>query len=237
MKTKIMQLVIFSIAMAALESAVVVYLRVLYYADGFTIAFKLIDPHILLIEIVREIATLVMLLSVACLSAQERRHRFPYFLVCFAVWDIFYYAWLKIFIDWPASFFDWDILFLLPITWLGPVLSPIICSLTMLLLATVCLQRTHPIKSTILSKTLLGIGSVLILFTYLKDYGNLLLKNELLFDYLHLLENEKFILASSSYLPENYNWPIFWLGEFVIGCAIVQLYFISKGKFSNGSLQ
>ena len=103
---------IFSAAMAALEGAVVVYLRALYYPDAFTVSFKIIDSNILLVEIVREVATLIMLLAVAYVAGKNFRERFAYFLLSFAVWDILYYGWLKVFIDWPSSFFDWDILFL-----------------------------------------------------------------------------------------------------------------------------
>src|SRR6185369_2332457 len=113
----------FSIAMAALESAVVVYLRALYYPDGFNVAMKLIDQKILLIEIAREAATVVMLLGVGWLAGNNLKDRFAYFLLSFAVWDIFYYLWLKVFIDWPSSLLEWDILFLIPFTWLGPVLA------------------------------------------------------------------------------------------------------------------
>src|SRR5882757_7701885 len=99
----------FSIAMAALESAVVVYLRALYYPDGFTVALKLIDQKIVLIEIAREGATVVMLAAIAYLTAKDFKNRFAYFLMAFAIWDIFYYVWLKVFIDWPSSLLEWDI--------------------------------------------------------------------------------------------------------------------------------
>lgn len=88
---------IFSIAMAALESAVVVYLRALYYPEEFNVQFKIIDEHILLIEIVREVATLLMLSAVSYIAGNNFRERLAYFLLSFAVWDIFYYGWLKVF--------------------------------------------------------------------------------------------------------------------------------------------
>src|SRR3981189_1372652 len=115
----------FSIAMATLESAVVVYLRALYYPDGFTVALKLIDQRILLIEIAREGATLLMLVGIGLLAGRNFKDQFAYFLLSFAVWDIFYYLWLKVFIGWPSSLLEWDILFLIPFTWLGPVLAPV----------------------------------------------------------------------------------------------------------------
>ncbi len=141
----LLAVIIISIAMAALESAVVVYLRALFYPDGFTVALKLIDQRILLIEIAREGATLVMLIGIGGLAGINFKDRFAYFLLSFAVWDIFYYVWLKAFIDWPSSVLEWDILFLIPFTWLGPVLAPVICSVTMILLAIVILRSNKPL--------------------------------------------------------------------------------------------
>ena len=219
-------IILFCVAMAALESAVVVYLRALYYTDGFTVAFKLIDPHILLIEVAREAATLVMLWAIGFLTGKTRRERFAYFLLCFAVWDIFYYIWLKVFIDWPASFFEWDILFLIPVTWLGPVLSPVICSFTMILLATVLLRKRQ-VRLTARSVIALSAGSLLIFYTYVKDYTTLLLNNNLSSDYFHLFQNKKFITIATSYLPHHYNWTVFSLGEVLIIVVILELYFRS----------
>ncbi len=215
---------IFSIAMAALESAVVVYLRALYYPNGFTVALRLIDKQILLVEILRETATLVMIWAVAYLTGKKRYDRLAYFLLCFAVWDIFYYIWLKLFIDWPLSILDWDILFLIPVTWLGPVLSPVICSLTMIVLAIVILSARQEVKITLLPKCLLIAGNLLILYTYLYDYSNLIIRNNLISDYANLFQNEKFIALATTYLPTNYHWNIFWFGELIICIAILQLY-------------
>ena len=41
--------------------------------------------------------------------------------IAFGVWDIFYYVFLKAICGWPHSLADWDILFLLPLPWWGPV--------------------------------------------------------------------------------------------------------------------
>ncbi|MEX1240227.1 MAG: hypothetical protein WEB30_10935 [Cyclobacteriaceae bacterium] len=212
---------IFSIAMAALESAVVVYLRALYYPDGFSVAFKLIDEKILGVEIMREAATLTMLLSVGYLAGKNLRARIAYFLLTFGVWDIFYYAWLKVFIDWPASIFDWDILFLIPIAWLGPVLAPIICSLTMILLAMVLILNSRRVTPALW--ILLLTGSAFILYTFMEDYGGLLIRNGLLSGYASILRNEDFIRVASEYMPTSFSWGIFSLGEaFLLGGIFFQ---------------
>jgi hypothetical protein len=130
----------FSIAFAYIESAVVVYLRAIFYQDGFNFpltAFEEIAgfaPY-LVTEIGREAATLVLMFTASYMLGRNLRRRFAYFLTIFAVWDIFYYIWLKVLIGWPASIMDWDVLFLMPAVWAGPVLAPMITSLTMLVIA------------------------------------------------------------------------------------------------------
>jgi len=121
-------LVIYAIAMGVLEAAVVVYLRRLYYPRGFGFPLAPMEPAILRIEVTREAATLVMLTCVAGLSAGRAWPRLMAFLVAFGVWDIVYYAGLKLFLGWPASWLSPDILFLIPKVWIGPVLAPVLVS-------------------------------------------------------------------------------------------------------------
>jgi len=138
--------VVFSIAFAYIEAALVVYLRTIFHPDGFTFPLTSfgINPlwkRLLLTEIGREAATLVLILAAAWLFGRELRQQFAYFLTIFAVWDIFYYVWLKVLINWPDSIMDWDILFLIPAVWAGPVLAPVLISLTLLIFAIVILYR------------------------------------------------------------------------------------------------
>jgi hypothetical protein len=135
---------IFSIAFAYIESAVVVYLRQIFHPDGFDFPLNVfgldqINTRLFLTEIGREAATLVLILTACFLFGKNLRQRFAYFLFVFAIWDIFYYVWLKVLIGWPASIMDWDILFLIPLIWASPVLAPVIVSLTLLLFALVIL--------------------------------------------------------------------------------------------------
>lgn len=119
---------VFAVAMGILEAAVVVYLRRIYYPAGFDFPLVPFEPSLLRIEVIREASTIVMLGCVAILSAARGWSRIMAFLFAFAVWDIVYYAGLKIFLDWPASFLAPDILFLIPSPWVGPVLAPILVS-------------------------------------------------------------------------------------------------------------
>ncbi len=163
---RLMILAMFSIAFAYIEAVVVVYLRAIFYPDGFT--FPIINflempgaERYVLIEIGREAATMVLILTASWLMVSNWRHRLAYFLIIFAVWDIFYYLWLKLLLNWPSSILDWDILFLIPITWASPVLAPLITSLTMLLIAA-RLLISKTIKLTLLRTAVIA-GLVLMI--------------------------------------------------------------------------
>ena len=134
---------IISIAFAYIESSVVVYLRNVYYPEGFSFPLKLIEGSLLLIEVGRELATIVLLLGLALLAGQTFMQRFAYFSLAFGIWDIFYYIWLKIFINWPESLLTWDLLFLIPIPWIGPVLSPVLVSISLIITALVLINYDH----------------------------------------------------------------------------------------------
>ena len=125
-----MWVVIFSVAMAWVESSVVVYLR------GLIVRLQPFQgdplPRLGVVgnaEIIREGATLVMLFVVGRLAGTTRRSRWALSLLAFGVWDLLYYLFLILLVGWPRSLLDWDILFLIPLPWWGPVLAPAIVSL------------------------------------------------------------------------------------------------------------
>lgn len=176
---KLAFVIIFSMAMAFLESAVVIYLRELYYPDGFGFPLKSMDDTLLLTELLRELATIIMLVSIGYLSSQNNRERFAVFLLSFATWDIFYYVFLKVFLNWPAGLNDWDILFLLPLPWYGPVWAPVLISIMMILYAMLLLNSIKsgfPFKHHIRDILMIGIGTVLVLYSMMEDAINLYLK-------------------------------------------------------------
>ena len=159
--------------MAYVESAVVVYLRAIYYPQGFASSLAPLPPHMVAIEIGREAATLVMLLGVAMLAGRERWERFPAFCVSFGVWDLFYYVWLWLLLRWPPSLLTWDVLFLIPVPWTGPVLAPVIVSV--LLVAGGLLlwrkgARGEPVRFPIPLRILALAGALLVLGSFVLDF-------------------------------------------------------------------
>ncbi len=164
---------LFSIAMAYLESAVVVYLREIFYPEGFFFPIKLITDKISLIEIGREAATIVMLASIAWLGSKIAQEKFYFFLFAFGVWDIFYYIWLKMFINWPQNFLTDDLLFLIPIPWIAPVLAPILISLYFVVFSIIALNKINrgiQIKISKINLLITLFGVALVLFSFMWNY-------------------------------------------------------------------
>ena len=193
----------------------VVYLRSLYYPEGFHFPTVLVPHKILVAELLREICTIVMLLSLSLIAGKNRLQILSYFLFSFAVWDIFYYLGLKWFLNWPSSFFTWDILFLIPVTWLGPVLAPLICSLSMICISLIFLflKRQKPdFRIKKIEWLFIGLGSFLIFVTFIWDYASLIVKNRLIGSSLSLMKNQTFREISSQYIPTQYNWCLFIIG-------------------------
>ncbi|MCP4195450.1 MAG: hypothetical protein GY768_33035 [Planctomycetaceae bacterium] len=126
-KSTLAILTVFAVAMGLLEAAVVVYMRRLYYAANPLEIFPLqfLNSYDTVLELSREAATVVMILTVALLADRSTKTRaFAAFVFVFGVWDLFYYFWLKVLMDWPQSWLEWDVLFLIPSVWLGPWICP-----------------------------------------------------------------------------------------------------------------
>lgn len=143
-------LILLGISFGYVEAAIVVYLRTIYSPVRARLhpevpeadLFPLITPQqlaaqspevqrLLPIELVREAATLVMLMAAGLAVANNGRQWVAAFAVAMGTWDIFFYLFLKVLIGWPASWLTWDILFLIPAPWVSPVLAPVLVALSM----------------------------------------------------------------------------------------------------------
>jgi hypothetical protein len=227
-------LAIFSIAMGYLESAVVVYLRKIFYPEGFAFPLKSIDQHTAVVEILREAATLIMLAGTGIMAGRTRTEKFGFFLFCFALWDIFYYVFLKLLIGWPESLLTWDILFLIPVTWVGPVIAPVINSLTMIALAVFISYFTDKNISTKIKKPewiLLILGSLVTILAYTFDYINFMLRRFRLSDFFDPSMQSEILENAVGYIPQIFPWWIFIAGEAVLLFS-VYLFFSRNRKYS-----
>ena len=216
---------VFSVAMGFLESSVVIYLREIYYPDGFEFPLVPFDGRILIIELLREAATILMLISIALLAVGNFSKQFGIFLYSFGVWDITYYIFLKLLIDWPASLLTWDILFLIPVPWVGPVMAPCLLSLTMIALALILIlpyKEKYQVNLSWKDWLLLIIGSLIVIGSFTIDYFHII------FNKANAGEISTMLHMLQHYIPRNFNWYLFFIGWMFIVSDILYIYIRSK---------
>ncbi len=196
--------VLFGLAMAWMEAATVVYLRMLVGRVNPYQAMPL-PPHAMLgnTELVREIATLLMLFTVGWLAGRDWRARLAYSLIAFGVWDIFYYVFLAIIVGWPKSLLDWDVLFLIPLPWWGPVVAPALIALLMIIGGTMVTQFPGPLWPRKKALWIGTVGIVVALVVFMETAIRALPAGE---------------EALRHTLPTRFNWP-----GFAIGCALMSV--------------
>jgi hypothetical protein len=225
----------FCIAMTFLESAVVVYLRELLYPKGFLLPMTPMKAILVSTEVIRELATMIMLILLGFILGKNFMQRLAFFIYGFAVWDIFYYIFLKLILDWPESLLSWDILFLIPSPWYGPVICPLIISIEMISIALAILFAGLRLSNnkfrgiTIIS---LVIGCLITILAFTSDF--------LL--YCHRLYVSKIITpiglsdflqkCSYHYIPQQFDWPLYILGQLFIltGCVSYFAYIFKHSK-------
>lgn len=200
--------------MAYVESAVVVYLRELYYPDGFTFPVVKTPLNISLIEIGREAATVIMLFSAAAVAFKKPLIRFSAFMLMFGIWDLFYYTWLYIFLGWPESLLTWDILFLIPLPWIGPVLAPVIVSISLIGSALIIIineEKGYAFQTSIWHWLGITAAGLLIIISFTMDYR----------------------IVIDGDLPEKFNWLLFGVGEIAGVLIFLHTLWITgkKGKY------
>ncbi len=232
-RSRLVWLAFFAVAMGFLEGIVVIYLRELYYPQGFDFPLKLMSPELVSIEWIREITTLIMLAAVGIIAGRNNLQRLLYFLFTFGVWDIFYYVALKLLIGWPASLLSWDLLFLIPWSWLGPVIAPVINSLTMIFMAVFIIRKEESVpevKLRPIDMVLIIIGGVMILYTYLIDYLKLMIDSGVIGSGSSPDVREQLLNMITNYLPGSFNWLLFITGELLIIAATVKILIQSNKR-------
>ncbi len=184
---------------------VVVYLRELYYPGGFSFPLKMAPVKMIILEVFREAATIVMLASVSALAAKKFWSRFGFFIIMFGVWDIFFYIWLKLCIGWPSTLFDWDILFLIPLPWIGPVIAPVMIALLMIIIGvslTGLFHKGYDFKPSGVTWILAVMGTLILLYSFMRDLGAGLYQE----------------------MPQPYHYPLLIIGLILYSAAYVISY-------------
>jgi len=220
---------VFFAAMAYLESAVVVYLRALYYPKGFDFPLVPMDVSIVDTEVFRELATLIMLLAPAALVTRSALERFAWFCFGFGIWDLFYYIWLKVLLDWPSSLASRDLLFLIPLPWVGPVWAPCVVSVGLILLAVTILYGRSKNAAGSVDLPTWGLwitGAVLIVVSFTLDPILSLLGANGPLDGMSITEARADAVTNGrEYIPEEFPWAWFVLGAAIAFLGMVRHFF------------
>lgn len=204
--------VIFALAMAWVESSVVFYLRTMidriepYQPNPLPVFAGFAKA-----ELVREVATMVMLATVGWLAGRNGRARFGYFVLAFGVWDIGYYLFLKPLTDWPRSLLDWDVLFLIPLPWWGPVLAPCLIAVLMIVFGTLVTQfggDTHGAWPCRGGAAACVAGMALALYVFMADAIGVVAQGE---------------AALRQMLPARFNWPLFGVALLLIATPVFDM--------------
>jgi len=202
----------YAIAMAWVEAAVVLYLRTLTnrldpYQRGPLPLFDILSPA----EMIREVATLVMLATVGWLAGRTFRTRLAYFLIAFGVWDIFYYVFLRPLTGWPRSLFDWDVLFLLPLPWWGPVAAPMSIAALMILWGTLVTEFERPGRFLGSNRRVWMMnvaGGILALYVFMADALRVVGQGA---------------EAVRNVLPVQFNWPLFGIAWLLMAGPVIDV--------------
>lgn len=190
----------FSVAFSYVEAAVVVYLRRVLGVTDIIRDVPPLDTVIAATEIAREAATLVVLLAAGWAAGRNLQTRLGFAFFTFGLWDIFYYVWLRVLLDWPVSFLDPDLLFLIPIPWWGPVLSPLLVALLAMIggaRAVAADDRGWVVRPRALEWGILAAGTLAVLYSFMADALAILPATA---EELNRLR------------PGRFNWPIYLAG-------------------------
>ncbi len=163
---------VFAAAFAFVESAIVVYLRAVLDVEDLIRDVPPLDPFITATELGREVATLVLLAAAGWAIGRNLQTRLGFSFFVFGLWDIFYYVWLKVVLGWPDSLLDPDILFLIPLPWWGPVLSPLLIALLCVfggVFAVICDERGKQVRPRAWEWVALAVGVLLVLYAFMAD--------------------------------------------------------------------
>lgn len=218
---------VFSIAMAFMESAVVVYIRELLYPGGFEFPLAAMEGRLALTEILREAATMIMLAVIGTMAGKNLAERFAWFIYAFAIWDVFYYLFLYLLIGWPENLMVWDVLFLIPVTWTGPVLSPLIVCLFMITLSQLVIWYSSAgakVKLTGQEWLMLVTGAIVIIVAFAWDYSSFILGHYSFAELWNMPGTSDLFDLATSYIPGSFNWLLFSTGSIVIVTAIIMIW-------------
>ncbi|MEE8341425.1 MAG: hypothetical protein V3R52_04950 [Candidatus Neomarinimicrobiota bacterium] len=211
-KTRLLSVIFFAVAMGLLEAICVVYIRQIIFPPDGNISNAPISDFNFSLEAIRESMTIVMLATMSILAAFNWRTRLAMFFLAFGIWDIFYYIGLKIFLDWPANIMDWDTLFLIPVAWYSPIIVPVLISMYFIIGSIFIIIHEGngtKLKFSPLVIFLQFVGFAVWFYSFIKDSA---------------------MISNMGYGNIEYSWTLFFLGLILCSSSLTISFLLGKKK-------
>ena len=151
------------------------------------------------VELVREAATLVMLLTLGALAGRTGRSRLAYSAIAFGVWDIFYYVFLRAITGWPTSLARLGRPLSAAAAVVGACAGANVIAVLLVVWGTFATQASERAPASAFTPTLWalnGLGMGLALYVFMADAIRTLPQG---------------LEATTQVLPTSFNWPLFGL--------------------------
>jgi len=117
-------------------------------------------------------------------------------VIAFGTWDISFYLFLKLLLGWPPSLLTWDILFIIPVPWVGPVIAPVLVSTAMIATGIWHFKRETggtPVRLGVWNWAGILAGAAIIILSFTLDANN----------------------VAAGGMPHSFRWPVFGVGMLV----------------------
>jgi hypothetical protein len=202
---------VFATAFGLMEAIVVVFLRQIAGTSGGNLFPVLQAPGpaqqlAFSLELLREAASLVVMLGPALLTSSRAFERLLAYALVFGVWDISYYVFLRVLIGWPDSLLTYDVLFLIPTLWVAPVICPVLISAALIASSTaywLIAQRRAPRNPSVLQWLLAVLGGALVQLSFV----------------------DKADYYRAGGMPPNFSWLLF-AGGFALAAVAAATFFV-----------
>jgi hypothetical protein len=130
---------------------------------------------------------------------------------------------LKLILNWPESFLTWDILFPLPMVWVGPVIAPVILSLLMIAWTFILygLSKNKTFRINPVEWVLMISGALMSIVTFTKDY----------FAFAKSKGAMQLAEKSHEYIPGEFDWFLFSISlALILLSMIFYVYRVSRTR-------
>lgn len=91
-------------------------------------------------------------------------------------------------------------------------------------------DKGKKVNLSVIEWILFIVGMILVLYSWLYDYAVLIIGGGFTKDFFTLTNNAKFYAILTGYVPQDYNWFVFWAGIALVAIGIETFYNRTKNS-------